>query len=334
AMLADKTFGDRIDPKRVGAAGFALGGYTTLLLAGAQSDISDFYDVCVPGGPANRLDIDTSICNMPEARSFGTPLEALRRTRATSAESLAYSGQSFEDDGIRAVFAIAPALAFTLDEDSLRSIHIPVELVTGKLDRIDPKRVGAAGFSLGGYTTLLLAGAQSDISDFYDVCVPGGPANRLDIDTAICNIPEARAFGTPLEALRRTRTTSAESLAYSGQSFEDDGIRAVFAIAPALAFTLDEDSLRSIHIPVELVTGKLDRIAAVRDNADYIHAMVHGSREEVLPNVGHYTFLDACTPAGRETLKDYCSDAPGLEREAIHRQVADMAIKFFQHELR
>ena len=201
-------------------------------------------------------------------------------------------------------------------------------------ERIDPKRVGASGFSLGAYTSLLLAGAQSDISDYYDVCVPGGPANKLDIDTTVCNVPETRDLGTPLEALRKTRATSAESLAYSGQSFEDDGIRAVFAIAPALAFTFDEDSLKDIHIPVQLVTGKLDRIAAARDNADYVHAMVHGSREDVLPNVNHYTFLDTCTPAGKESLKTFCSDAPGLEREAVHQQVANMAIQFFQRNLR
>jgi len=37
-MLADATFGARIDARRVGAAGFSMGGYTVLELAGARNE--------------------------------------------------------------------------------------------------------------------------------------------------------------------------------------------------------------------------------------------------------------------------------------------------------
>jgi predicted dienelactone hydrolase len=202
---------------------------------------------------------------------------------------------------------------------------------------VDKDRIGAAGFSLGGFTVLQLAGAETDVHEYFDLCDPRNAADMRaprDADTTVCHVEEMRAMGTPLEMLRQTRASSAESLASSNKSFQDEAVRAVFAIAPALGFTLDDDSLRDIHIPVEVVVGKLDRIAIARDNADYIHAMIHGSRETQLPGVNHYTFLDVCTRAGREKLPAYCSDAPGTEREAVHAQVAAMAVKFFLAQLR
>jgi predicted dienelactone hydrolase len=36
---------------------------------------------------------------------------------------------------------------------------------------VDPRRIGAAGFSLGGYTVLELAGARTDMSLFRAYCV-------------------------------------------------------------------------------------------------------------------------------------------------------------------
>ena len=42
-MLADPEFGPRIDPHRVGAAGFSYGGYTVLELAGGIGDLRACY---------------------------------------------------------------------------------------------------------------------------------------------------------------------------------------------------------------------------------------------------------------------------------------------------
>jgi hypothetical protein len=49
--------------------------------------------------------------------------------------------------------------------------------------------------------------------------------------------------------------------------------------------------------------------------------------------VNHDTFLAVCTAKGREKLPTDCSDAAGTEREAVHAQVAAMAVKFFSAQL-
>jgi len=45
-LLADKDLGRLIDPKRIGAAGFSLGGFAVMTIAGARSDIPGFLRYC------------------------------------------------------------------------------------------------------------------------------------------------------------------------------------------------------------------------------------------------------------------------------------------------
>ena len=192
---------------------------------------------------------------------------------------------------------------------------------------IDHDRVGAAGFSLGGYTVLELAGARTDIGAFYDLC-HAKPADP------VCGTPEMREIGSLDQLLPKVRQTSGESLARSGDSFRDPRIRAVFAIAPALGFVLTPESLHAIRLPVALAVGSADEIAPAAANATAIRQQVRGARETILPNVSHYTFLDTCTPAGRDQFHQYCTDPAGVDRSAVHRQVSDLAAQFFDRALK
>jgi predicted dienelactone hydrolase len=202
--------------------------------------------------------------------------------------------------------------------------------------RIDPTRIAAAGYSLGGYTVMELAGAQTDIAQFFDRCRPNpeDKAGKPTDDAAVCHVPEMRGMGSVDDILQAVRKTSRESLARSGESYRDPRVKAVFAIAPALGFTETPESLHAIRLPVEMVVGTDDRIAPANENADYLRANLKAGRETTLPGVSHYTFLDTCTVAGASAMPLYCSDAPGIERDAVHARVAAMAVTFFDRELR
>ena len=206
---------------------------------------------------------------------------------------------------------------------------------------IDPDRIGTAGFSIGGYTAMALGGAETDVSIVYDLCRERTDSSQKpnkeakDADAAVCHTPEMHNMGSPQQMLQAVRKTSGESLARSGDSFRDPRVRAVFAIAPAMGMTFTDESLRAIRMPVEMVVGSEDPIAPARENDDWIRMNVRGARETILPHgVMHYTFLDTCTPEGKSKLATYCTDNTGVNRDAVHAQVSEMAVKFFDKALR
>jgi predicted dienelactone hydrolase len=192
---------------------------------------------------------------------------------------------------------------------------------------IDASRIGAAGFSIGGYTVLALGGARTDIGVIIDLC-------KTQPDSLVCHVPEMKDMGTPEQMLAAVRKTSGVSLARSDESYRDPRVDAIFAIAPAVGFTLTPDSLHAMRVPVDIVVGAADAIAPPKDNGDYIRAHIRGAKETVLPNVVHYTFLDTCTAAGKQKLGVFCADPQGVDRDAVHRQVNEMAVQFFDRALR
>jgi predicted dienelactone hydrolase len=193
--------------------------------------------------------------------------------------------------------------------------------------RIDATRIGAAGFSIGGWTVISLAGGRADLSRAEEAC-------HSDPAPATCHTPEMASLGNLEQVVAATRKASPVSLAQGGESFADARIKAVFAISPALAFTFTEDSLRNIHVPVMLVVGSADTVAPAKQNADYLQHYIHGARELEIPNAAHYTFLDVCTERGHHDLKSYCDDPPLVDRDQVHASTGVTAIRFFDRALR
>lgn len=194
--------------------------------------------------------------------------------------------------------------------------------------RIDARRVGAAGFSMGGYTVLELAGARTNQQAFLDAC-------KAQPSQPTCHLPEMKDFGDNDRMMTGVRASSAESLARSGASYCDPRIRAVFAISPAVGQAFPAGSFRGVKIPVGLVVGASDPIAPAPVNAAMEQREIPGTQLTILPGgVAHYTFLDTCTAAGKAAIPVYCADEPGVDRDTVHAQVVEMAERFFDRELR
>ncbi len=190
--------------------------------------------------------------------------------------------------------------------------------------KIDPDRIGAAGFSYGGYTMMELAGARTDFGRILAWC---------DEQQGACDPPEMPDLMKKFKAIQQHPDVQ-QALQRSGDSYRDPRIRAVFAIAPAVARAFTSESLQKITIPVEIVAGAADSIAPPAENAQFFAANIKGAKLSILPGgVGHYTFLDVGTDAGKKQLPGFFVDNPGVDRDAVHRQVAEMAAEFFEKEL-
>ncbi len=186
---------------------------------------------------------------------------------------------------------------------------------------IDKSRIGAIGFSLGGYTVLELAGARTDRDAFTRFC------NSKEAD-AICTPPEMRAL-PPGSHFNESDPETAQSIVRSQDSYRDPRIRAVFAIAPALGMAFSAAELAQITIPVKLVAGDADVTVPVATNVMRYARLTATATMTLIPRAGHYTFLDECLPLGKSLLPQLCQDRPEVERNAVHRQTMELALKFF-----
>jgi predicted dienelactone hydrolase len=197
--------------------------------------------------------------------------------------------------------------------------------------RIDSGRIAAAGFSLGGYTMIEIAGGISDRTAYREFC----KSNAAD---AICKSPPE--FPEPLDYFNRLDDAGksdpeiAASLKQETESHRDSRVRAVFAIAPALGPAFRPAALKKIVIPVQIVAGAEDDNVPIASSAEYFAAHIPGAKLVLLQGgVQHYQFLGSCTTAGRQSLPLLCTDRPGVNRDAIHEKTAAMAVQFFDAQL-
>ncbi|MEL6188032.1 MAG: alpha/beta fold hydrolase, partial [Myxococcota bacterium] len=192
--------------------------------------------------------------------------------------------------------------------------------------RIDPGRIGALGFSLGGWTVLTLAGARVDLERWEKACAEAP-------ERAGCALPPEATFEiSELERLARDNPIYRASRARAGQSFSDPRVRAVVALAPSIGFSFDPASLREVPIPVALKVGAKDDQAPPEETTQ-IEAHVPDASLDILPEVGHYTFLAPCTLRGRWLAPDLCREPGGANRRALHAEVSVAARTFFDAKL-
>src|SRR5580704_3448101 len=140
-LLADPTFGPRIDPRRVGAAGFSLGGLTVIEIAGGITDLSRYQDFC-KSPKADGMCVDP--VEYPGLLAKAT---ALAKTDPAIQAALVESAKSHRDPRIRAIFAMAPAIGPAFDPDSLAKISIPTQIVAGAVDTTVPIETSAKFFA-------------------------------------------------------------------------------------------------------------------------------------------------------------------------------------------
>jgi predicted dienelactone hydrolase len=191
---------------------------------------------------------------------------------------------------------------------------------------VDPARIGAAGFSLGGYTVLELAGARTDLARFADYC-------ERTKWFACDGPPELPKSESKLREQARTDPEIAAAMRDADRSYRDPRIKAIFAIAPAVIPALDPQSLSAITVPTFITAGRGDPLVSVWDNAVPAAKLIPNAQLLLLsPAVGHYTFLDQCTELARSKLANLCPTPIGVQQNA-HDETVFVASRFFDDAL-
>lgn len=199
-------------------------------------------------------------------------------------------------------------------------LHRLISYMLGKWPqhrRLDHERVGAFGYSNGGFTVLVAAGGIPDLSRI-------GPYCRLHPDHDLCTA--MRHAG--IDPLHPPVHPPANAWV------ADPRIKAIVAAAPAFGFTFGPQGLRNVRIPVQLWHAANDR----HQPDPYYEAAVRKAlpiRPEyrVVPLAGHYDFLPPCDPRLAARVPEICSDPPGFDRAAFHAKFNAGVARFFRAHL-
>ena len=179
---------------------------------------------------------------------------------------------------------------------------------------IDPDRIGIAGHSQGGFTSLWIGGAKVN-RDKYLAFQQGWRNNQA--------VPQYQRDELPLDP-------------EPALSVHDPRIKAVFAMAPGIikAFGMDEAGLAELKVPAYIVVGARDTQTPPADNAAFAAKYIPNAELSIIPgNVDHEIFVNECDDEGRDEFPEACIDAPGVDRHAIHQSVGDAALGFFAKSL-
>jgi predicted dienelactone hydrolase len=139
-MLSDHRFAPRIDSRRIGAAGFSLGGYTMVEIAGGRTSPA-LFAFCSAHPHARRC------ADPPEFPGLVNRALTLLKTSPSYRAAVRGASASYRDPRVRAILAIAPANGVAFVPASLERISIPVEIVAGSADVIEPVNENARYFA-------------------------------------------------------------------------------------------------------------------------------------------------------------------------------------------
>ncbi len=189
---------------------------------------------------------------------------------------------------------------------------------------IDTSRVGVAGFSMGGYTSLLLVGAVPRFDRLIGYC------KQYPDDQATCGLlsqpaQDGLTAESYLDALQN-------DLHRWGRT-DDPRIRAAFVMAPT-SFLFDESGLATIDRPVFLYYAEDDIVLLPVANVLHIAPLMRTVVGiEMIPGAGHYVFMPPCSPRLVEAAPDSCGETAGVDRAEVHDRINADALAFFRRSL-
>lgn len=193
---------------------------------------------------------------------------------------------------------------------------------------VDANRIGVAGFSAGGYTSLLIVGAVPQFARFIDYC------DRYPKDDVVCH--DAAKIEAKVRSQGMTMQQWAANLEGTLSRWgntADPRVKAAFVMAP-LSLVFDQAGIEKIDRPVFLYYGDHDHVLIPPENAARIRPLMKTLvGVKVVHGADHWVFIDPCTAELDKENPTICSDPPGVDRVKVHQQLDADAVAFFRKTL-
>jgi predicted dienelactone hydrolase len=205
-----------------------------------------------------------------------------------------------------------------------QQLHAVIDYMLGAWpghDRLDPARVGAFGFSAGGFTVLVAAGGTPDLGKIRPFCA-AHPSQYvcLLVRRAAPDVLDPKVTPPPSDATVWVH---------------DGRIRAAVVAAPALGFAFAPDGLKATTAPIQLWRAEADRVLPSPDYAEAARdALPSPPDYHVVQGADHWDFLAPCSPALAKVAPQICGEIGGFDRAAFHARFNREVVAFFLAKLR
>lgn len=243
--------------------------------------------------------------NGGEFRSHQDTAEALARAGFVVA-TLTHTGDNWRDQS-RATDVL----------DRSRQLSVLIDYMLADWDGragVDPDRIGAFGFSSGGFTVLTAAGGVPDMGRLVEHC-------REHPDFFDCG-------------LLRTHGVAPGAAPSGRHAHADPRIRAVVSAAPALGFTFTRDGLAGVTVPLQLWQAGQDHVLPAPWYAEPVRdALPRPPEYHRVEGADHFDFLSPCTPQLAAMAPIICAPTPGFDRAAFHEIFNREIVRFFEANL-
>lgn len=177
---------------------------------------------------------------------------------------------------------------------------------------VDPNRIGAFGYSAGGFTVLAAAGGTPDRSRVAAHCAehPSFFECRL-----------IAAATPPVVPPVLTRTPRA--------------LRALVLAAPALGYTFGSGSLAELMMPVQLWQAEEDAVLPKPYYVEPVRSALPRPPEfHSVAGAGHFDFMAPCPEGLVRVAPAICENRPGFDRAVFHARFNAEVVRFLTDALR
>lgn len=176
---------------------------------------------------------------------------------------------------------------------------------------VDAERIGAFGFSAGGFTVLAAAGGEPNLGALKDHCA-------AHPEFEVCQIVAAHPLPLP------------DKIDWT----HDARIKAVVSAAPALGFAFGREGLAAVRQPVQLWRAADDQVLPHPYYAEAVRiALPTPPETHLVPRAVHYDFLAPCSAELAKRVPAICASEPGFDRAAFHEQFDRDVVAFFTEKL-
>jgi predicted dienelactone hydrolase len=186
---------------------------------------------------------------------------------------------------------------------------------------INPRKIGAAGFSFGGATMIELAGGVADYPALLNYYRTTG---RKEVE--VPELPTLVALLSDSSFVAQTRHVPV---------LKDGRIKAFISISPSIGTGFSNAAqVKDVHGAILIIGSAADVMDPVKLNSRNYHQLIAGSEYHEFPGkTGHFVMLPEANDELKKAVPNVFTDDPSVNRHEVHLTVDSLAVDFFDRKL-